>query len=322
MAKQKRNKQKKKQQQAPGRARRSMAVSAYKAGLDKAALDYAKLLEDPCRADLVRPVYNFGTSGYLCRVKQVVTLGGNSAAVDAYTAFMPGGEADSTVGTGMWHHGYAAAAGGSLGTITGQIGPAFLRTGTVGHYRPVAGCLRVHYTGTELNRSGMVSLGIAPSAMVVSGETGVGTVATMVPSSTRTVRLGSEPHEVRFLPLSSTDQLYSSSSEPQTGTFAFGCTVLYVLAQGVPAGTVNVELDFVYEWVPNMDFSASSMEITIAAPPSRNTLADVLRFVSDAYGGLQAFATSNSGRKVLGVLARGAYAVANSVGAPLAIAAM
>lgn len=322
MAKSKRSASKKQQgNQQAAKTGRKRRVQSIRAGLDKAALDYARLLEDPCRADLVRPTYNFGSSGYLARVKQIVAIGGNSGAVDAYTAFAPANDADNATSSGsMWHHGYSTTTGGTLGTLTGANGPAWLRSSNVGYYRPVAGCLKVHYTGSELSRSGLISLGLAPGLALAAGETGVGSVSGIVPSTAKTVRLGSEPHEVRWLPLSSDDQIFAASDQPTTGGYSvLGSSVVYVLAQGVPAGTVNVEVDFVYEWVPDMAYASSSMEVSISPPPSRNTLADVLRFLDQAYGGLQAFATSSGGRKLLGVVARGAYSVMNSVGAPLAL---
>lgn len=288
-------------------------VTKVKPTLDKNAFAYARLLEDPCRADLTYPVYAAGTAGYLTRVKQVVLLGNNAGTVDGYTAFVPGGAANTTTSLGMWHHGWSAG-GGGLGTLTGATGPPFLRSNAVGSYRPVAGCLKVHYTGSELNRAGMISVGIVNQLQLAAGETGVAAISSFIPSSAKTVRLGAEPHEVKWVPTTTYDQAFSAASQPESvGTYAQSTTV-YVMAQGVPAGTCTVECDFVYEWQPE---TTQGMEHSIEAPRSANTTADVLRVLGDAYGGLTAFATSSTGKKVLGVVGRGLYSVMNAKGLPL-----
>lgn len=314
MAKRKTTQQRKKQQKPQSvNARKGALGVRPRAVLDKHALAYARLLEDPCRADLTYPVYSAGTAGYLTRVKQVVLLGGNSGAADGYTAFVPGGDADVTDMYGMWHHGWSAG-GGALGVIAGATGPSFLRSTAVGSYRPIAGCLKVHYTGSELNRAGMISVGIVNQLQLAAGETILNPITAFVPSSAKTVRLGSEPHEVRWVPTNATDQAFSSSTQPAAGgTFSFS-TVVYVMAQGVPPGTCSVECDFVYEWQPD---TTQGMEHTVEAPRSANTLADVLRVLGEAYGGLTAFATSSAGNTVLGVVGRGLYAAMNAKGVPL-----
>lgn len=312
----KRTKQTKKTKKPGGNVRKAVVPGARGAGLDAAALAYARLLEDPCRAELTHPVYMAGTSGYLTRIKQVVQLGLNPNAVDGYTAFQPGGLPTVTSSmTGMWHGGWANAAGGTLNTIAGTTGPAFLISATVGQYRPVAGCLKVHYTGSELNRAGLISVGICNQLQLANGETGIGPVATYVPSTARTARLGTEPHEVRWVPSVSQDMTFTGSSQPTSTSQVVGMgTVIYVFAQGVPAGSCLVEVDFVYEWVPE---TSQGMTQSVQAPRSANTTADVLRALGSAYGGLTEFATSPLGKRVFGGIARGIYAMANAKAVPL-----
>jgi len=284
--------------------------------LDQHALAYAKLLADPCGADLVHPPHMYGSSGYLTRLKAIVTAGNNGGAVDSYTAFVPTGDPNGVSSLSQFQFGYSTTAGGALGTITGASGLNFLAQPVVGQFRPVAGCAKVHYTGSELNRSGTVTLGVLPQLAIAAGE--VATAASnYVNNNMRTVRLGSEPHEVRWLPLSPADERWYSADETLVpGTSDWG-TSLVVYVQNAPAGSVTIEVDFVYEWVPG---ATQGITQTVIAPKSANTTKDVLRFVSNAAGGLAEFATSPSGKRVLGSVARGVYAVMNTVGPALAAA--
>jgi len=284
-------------QRVPARSARSRSSrGGGGVALDKQAAAYMQLLADPCNADLVTAPFAVGHAGYLLRTKQFYMAGNNGSAVDSYSAFVPGGDSNTTVSTGMWHFGYAAAPGGAMGTLGGGEGPAFLSSAAVGYYRPVAGCIKVHYTGSELNRQGMVTLGLLPKLNLASGEPGIPGVSQFVGSGFKTCRLGSQPHELRYVPLSAADMNFSSATQPLSGGTYIDATTLVVLVEGAPAGTIRLEVDFVWEWTPDV---GSGLQVTIEAPKSTNTINEVLSKAAAVYGSLQAFAVSNTGKSIV-----------------------
>lgn len=270
-------------------------------GLDGNAMKYMRLLRDPCRSDLVGPVYGAADSGYLIRVRQTYTIPSN--AVDGYVGFMASAAANKTDHRSMWALGYSDTVGGTLGTISGLLGPYFLENTIVQSYRPVAGCLKVLYTGSELNRSGMIGSIISPSYVALPGQT-YGPVTTLSDTSNRVSRLGSELHEVRWLPLTPADQGYSSPEESQ-GATSFDNTTIGFTYAGVPAGSLKIEATFVFEWIPNV---TTSIPRQISAPVSRSTLQNIMASIGDA----AVFATGPEGagaRSALANFANGMYNV-------------
>ena len=281
------------------------------ASLDSAALKYARLLSDPCNADLCHPVYAGTEGGYLVRLKSFLTAGGSGSAVDSITCFNPFGRNDT--GFQQWCATYASA-GGGLGNVSEFGSMPWLSTGGVGYYRPVAGCLKVHYIGAELERKGLVSLIVGKQQCQYGDAYGSTTADALVPTSAKTVRLGSEPHELRWAPMTPDDTEYSTQYQPGGSYTPVGVvkgTVLTVIVQGAPAGSVRLEVDFVYEWLPEY---SSGLVNSITTPPSRNTLNDVLRAIGNAAGGIQEWAVSSQGKRVLGAIGRGVYSMVNNGG--------
>lgn len=275
-------------------------AKALTSGLDAAAKAYAQLLSDPCYAPIVHPVSEVSNSGFLVRVKGFVTAGGNAGAVDSITQFTPGNWATESVFAGsMWAFGYSTTFNGSLGVASGSPGPAFLQgSGVVGAYRPVAGCLKVHYLGSELNRQGRVSIGLLPSQAASTGS-GLFTAPSYVTQCQKTSRLGDEVHEIKFVPLSSTDHMFTTiagSANPTTNV-----TSMVVVVQNAPAGSVQIGYDFVYEWVPE---PSSGLSTSLEATKSSNSASDVINVLQRAYGSLEKFATSDSGRAIASGLGR------------------
>lgn len=265
--------------------KRPVATTAqYRAMLDKHALAYARLLANPCDADLVHPLYATGNAGYLIRTKQFVLGGGNASAVDFYSAFSPSGLSSSTTSNSMWTHAYTGTTALTMGVAAGGLGPSYLGTGLVASYRPVAGCIKVHYSGAESVRSGTISVGITTSPLLVNGE-GAGAEPQYRPLAVRSVRLGTEPVELRWLPLDPSDQEYTTMLAPVVGGPG---TTLFVLGSNVPPGSVTLECDFVWEWTPEL---VQGLPAAISSPKSNSTLAQVLNYLGGSVG-LARFATS------------------------------
>lgn len=286
-------------------------------GLDKPAMDYARLLSDPCNAELVHPLYGSSAAGYLVRTKQIIQAGLNAAAVDSITAFNPVGKANKGDDVeSMWCTGYSSSSGGSFGTTAGSQGPQFLIM-QAGAYRPVAGCLKVLYNGSELNRSGTVSYIHMPNKVYSSTETLSSNVDDLIPGSSKTVRLGSEPHEFRWVPINPRDQQFTSDTDPMqtVGQTDVGSQMV-ILIRGAPAGSVTIEATFVWEWTPITNVgtanAAFSTPIELATPRTSTTVSTVLKYLSDAAGGLQAWATAPATHAVMNQVGNGIYNVVKS----------
>jgi len=302
--------QKRKNANAKPKGKRKGSRGATHA-LDAGAMAWARLLDDPCGAPLARPCYGLSASGTLTRVKQIVLLGGNTGAVDGFTFFQPTGRVDLTTSGCMVGHGYSITTGGALGVITGAAGPSFLSSTMVGSYRPVAGCIKALYTGTELNRSGIISVGIWTENQLPVGSTPSATAYTLSLGALDRARTGERQHEVKWVPAMPYDQVYAANASGAMGGVYANATVIWVAGYNVPAGSVSVEIDFVYEIIPEAGYGAPSIE----AAPSRNSAQQVLSFLSEAAGGLTRWAISPPGRAAISRLGG---IVAKTLGAPYA----
>lgn len=250
--------------------------------LDAHALRYRALLADPCNAPLVAPPYEVAGSGYFIRVHQVLAL----ANVDGIVQFNPTGLSSSTDSFAMWHIGSSASTGGALGTIGGNTGPNILYStgGLVRAYRPVAGCIKLMYTGSELNRQGTIFPIISQKGPVLrSGRTSTSSLTNYLTAFGPGSRLGSRVHEVKWVPTNTIDEMFVGQSDgDDTLNAPYGGTTVGFAYQNVPSGTLSVEMTFVYEWVPVSYIGPSSS--TVAISPSRNTVHDVLRSIGNVAG--------------------------------------
>jgi len=121
-------------------------------GLDTAGLAYARLLNDPCHAELAEPIYMATGTGYLTRVVQDLTFSTDSGVLFLCPANW------GTSGNGSVYYATSAGAGTAAGGAVTRDGPgnSFL-SGVAGGVRPVAACITSYYAGTESLRAGSIS---------------------------------------------------------------------------------------------------------------------------------------------------------------------
>lgn len=50
-------------------------------GVDKAGLEYAKLIADPCNQELTHPTYGVGPNGYLIKLRSTFSVSDSKGAV-------------------------------------------------------------------------------------------------------------------------------------------------------------------------------------------------------------------------------------------------
>lgn len=237
-------------------------------GLDRSAREYAKLLNDPCYASIVRPVYDSPGTGQMVRVESDFILGAEATSVGAAIFFVPGVLS-------------ASAAYGSVGipttvvnsdtaTIVWQGGTAFqpgysLRGG-YSAVRAISACAQLSFVGSELNRAGVVSM----AQMTVAEASTLTTVAAIRSASERVVKMPDGVLEIKLAP-NSTSPMFS----PISGADSYNQQPCLVLsASGIPSSTgVRIRLITVFELMPN---TGSGIMSSTATSESQSTLGVIL----------------------------------------------
>lgn len=282
----------------------------YREALDEGATKWLKLLSDPCNAPLAPACFPGVASGMMYRCRQYINLGAD--AVDGYLFFTPAG---ASSGPGYYPLQWSSVNTTGTSPITAYGFPIdALPAGA--EVRCAAACLKLHYTGSELDRGGLVGTHITTDPPTRSGTpTGAaGTYATTQAlfSTCNTVkRLGTTQHEVRWMPAIG-DGNFIDATAPSRSYVGNAVGISF---QGVPAGTITMELTAVYEVVPN---AVSGLVNPIIAPTSRNSLNDVLRGVGD----VARWATDPTNFRPVGQLLYGAARLTAKVAPSVAMLTM
>jgi len=229
--------------------------------LDTAAAAYARLLADPCDAGLARPLYMGTGTGYLTRFTQDYSFT-NDSGVFVVTPSNYGGGTSATIQSANDN------ASATLLTLVNQVGPGytFLNTNAA-DARPVAACLTTIYTGTELNRAGLINRCQLTGDAATGWGAGVlsyDTISSSFPTEDRTPtgRL-----EVKWAP----GQRDADFSNAATNSRQPNNAALAVLWRGLgTSSSLKFRVTIVYEWRP-----PSNESIVLppsAGNPSRNTV--------------------------------------------------
>lgn len=213
------------------------------------------LLRDPCNATLTAPPYGGSGSGLYIRQVQNITFNNYATATDMVLEFSPSGQ--DALGTfsptSVLRYAYTAGpTGSSLGTAAG-----IALNGLVGNQavcvqkRCLAACLRFQYTGTELERKGLIGAVLSPNACLGVGETVDGSAADHMTVMPNVGRVG-EVHEYKWCP-SEEDQWFvasSGSTEPGQSVNRVSGNTLRVGVRNIQPGTLTIQLVACWEWVP------------------------------------------------------------------------
>lgn len=272
------------------KGRKGQEAGKMRIALDDAAKKWLRILRDPCGADMCRPCYAGTGAGYLSRLRG--WLNPPADAVDFVAEVTPLAPVDATA---RW--GYSTVAGGSLGTAGWSAPFNFLTT--VGRYRPVAGCVRVHYLGTELQRKGLLGLNISGGVTLVPAETIAGTAMDVITSCATTGRVGEKVHEVRWLPSTEDAMFTAVTAHSDEQNWTNDGASITVAITGMEPGTVRLELVFIYEWQPKEEVSGNNFRSTMEGPPSRNHLSEILAAIGD----LGSFAVGTAAKNLPAIMA-------------------
>jgi len=246
--------------------------------LDAAARDYANLIANPCTARLTNTIWP-GTAGSIVSRFESDFITFDGAGITAGTlSFIPG-----VLGVYATSALTDTTAVNFIDLSTQTPGYGFLTT-VASSVRCVAACLQVSFPGTELTRSGIVSLGVHPFSTVapnLTGAAGGGGITTTVGQirtlTQHTERTPQNMAEVTWMPGPGDSDWFEFVGTSNTDKVDAACpkNALTMTVAGLPAATgVRIRFVSVVEWTPR---NAQGLVSAIEVPKSSNTINDVLR---------------------------------------------
>lgn len=265
--------------------------------LSDAGLRYARLLADPCTADLVNGPFGDGYGGMVSRFEREYVINNSATDTAAFFAFTPG------LGSGI-------IANAPITDETAAITPVALLASScpgytflqpnASHIRPLAACVQVYWPGSELNRQGIVSLGRHATEVVNDGAS----VAALRAQANYIQRMPADKAEIVWRPTEFDLRGQEWVTTPGVTTTG-GLTSIVVTATGIPPSTgIRIRVVVVYEWMPD---TSSGFKNVVVRTPSPHRLADIIAFL-DRTGDWMA-GTAHSAGRALSSLAGGVASI-------------
>jgi hypothetical protein len=263
-----------------GRKAKRVVVTTQRGGLDSYAQCYAKLLKDPCNAPLCRGIAGGSEGSVVIRMESDAILFNGATATGGTYVWVPGMIRGFSFSTALDSTGSTYALDPTL-----VPGYAFITT-TTASMRALSACMQVMFPGTELQRSGVVSLGTVPASSVTNcvpaaqGGAGQSTTTALVRQMSQfTERTPDTMMEITWRPGQGDGELIDISGEASVpsnyGTLTAGRNALIMSASGLPAAVgVRIRTVVVYEYTPAL---GQGIVATVETSPSVNSVNDVLR---------------------------------------------
>lgn len=253
-------------------------------GLDRPALEWAHLLADPCNAKLVYPCYPSGNGGtVLVRFENDQVVANGATEVAAFGVWAPGFGLSTTNVTAQ-----TSDTLGSLLTPSTLVAPGdtFLKNNG-NAVRCVAACLQISYPGSELNRAGIVGIGVAPAdTAILNLPTAAGggninaTAQGYRVASQHVERMPQSIVECKWFPGEADQTAYSYPYPTAYAPGLQGRNAIIWSASGFPVSTgVRIRMVAVYEI--NLFSNAGIPSVQAIAPPvSAFQTSHVLRYLA------------------------------------------
>lgn len=255
--------------------------------LDKPAADLARLLADPCGAPVVHSISPGSGGSFVVRVEADAIIFSGAAQTAGIFYWAPGGI------RAFANAGPDDVTALTLNQITNLVpGDGFLAS--YSSAKCVAACAQVMFPGTELQRSGVVGMGVVPVA-TLSNVTPVafgGSASTTTAANIRTLcqiceRTPDITQEIRWRPGQGDEEDVDLNALNQTTsifvTQARGRNAIVISAAGLPAAVgIRIRTVAVYEITPRSGFGLmASVETT----RSSSTITQVLQALDKASEG-------------------------------------
>lgn len=215
------------------------------------------MLVDPCYATLCESAYR-GAAGYVQRFVKVTnyTTGTNTSFCAIYNpAAVASTQADLANAAAPFSATYAIPSAGS----------AFLTANSSGH-RCIGFCVQIEYTGTELNRSGLLGAATVNAELFNIGTGGltVADIQPLIPNVTRTM---DGTAEVKWSPGVGNEQYVKLGDAPGV-LYANDMNSLVIYGTGLPAGNqIRLVETTIYEYLPTINTGLATPAATAGSNP-------------------------------------------------------
>lgn len=209
---------------------------------------HVKMVVDPCTAVLGHTGYR-GNDGFVQRFTTTTTRTTAATATAFVYIFHPAYNSS-------YYTEVATAGTGFTPTATPIAGPGqtFLLA-SASTMRPVASCLSISYLGTELNRQGIIYMGLLKASVLGGGHT-VGTLQALLGTSVRTP---DHNLECKWLPSPSDESYWETGSVAPDDNG--DRNVIVIAGSGFTNGIdVALKTTLITEWQPksNLGFQATT----------------------------------------------------------------
>lgn len=251
------------------RKRRSVAAPLGRGlSLSTAGARYARLLADPCTAELVNGPFGDGLGGMVARFEKEYVINSSATDTAAFISFEPSSCVVRIANAPLTDDTTTITA---VNLLTGSWpGYDFLSV-NASHFRPLAACMQLYWPGSELNRQGICSLGRQPAEYFNDANL---TVSRLRAQANYIRRTPADCFEIIWRPTEADLAGRETSTNPAVGN---GTTALVGTATGIPPSTgIRVRVVVVYEWMPD---PASGFKNTVVVTPQPHRLADILAFL-------------------------------------------
>lgn len=281
-----------------------MVIPRDRFSLTQGELAYARLLNDPCNAPLVHGPFGDGSGGMISRFESDFIWGASPICFNGILGFLPSGPSL-----------YQGLTVNDLDTVTlsgmsGAPGSDFLNA-NASAYRCLAACIQLYWPGTELNRSGIVSVGCLPAELVFSTDCSSARVRTLSQFVERTpegmVEIKWQPTTYDSMFTDAGDAASSGSGiDSKLGTSRRNSLV--ATFSGVPSNVgMRARVVAVYEWKPRV----GSGFVTSSAASPAGTVSNTLRYLEST--GNWMYRGAMQAQRAISSLAAGVGSIASTV---------
>lgn len=243
--------------------------------LDKAALDYAHLLSDPCNARICPPIFPGADAGFLFRAESFGVVGTGTGQTAGFVHFVPGYVNGSL--THLLTGGNVLSSTNMTAAAAGIQSPGYtFVTNNSRAARCVAACLKISFSGAESARSGRLHFGNTPAGLIDVGQLiSADAIAQALTNYTRTP---ADTIEIIWKP-SIADTEFNDPSEVASATIRDRKAAITVAFAGLPPEVgITWHATAVYEWQPVTALGVGGNPTGKA--DSRNSLDDVVDFLT------------------------------------------
>lgn len=215
--------------------------------MSRAALEYAKLLSNPCTGPLVHAPGS-SEGGQVVRFESDFLLGNGATETAGALLWTPGGQNEGASNTGFVN-GFAANDTALITYTNNNAAPGkvFLQN-NASSYRCIAACLQVYWPGSELNRQGIIGAAQATYGLLStasnSNASGLRSLCPVVE------RMPTDHLEIRWAP-NFADGLFTNPAS--TTSVEDGHAGILLTWAGIPVSTgVRIRMVAVFEWRPKV----------------------------------------------------------------------